>query len=135
MPPPPPPAPSSRHPHLACIGAQVFVSGVAGLLDHLQRQAIANVRIFADAARLLLPALPAASLDRVFLLFPDPWPKHRHAARRFVCRDTLDRLALLMRPGAQLRTASDGPGLIERTLCQGLAHPASAWPPGDGRRR
>jgi len=128
-------AQAAAHPDIAFIGAEVFVNGIASLLDHLQRQAIANVRIFADDARLLLPALPAASLDRVFLLFPDPWPKQRHAARRFVCRDTLDRLALLMRPGAELRTASDDPGLIEWTLCQVLAHPAFAWPPGDGRRR
>ena len=76
--------------------------------------------------------LPAASLERVFLLFPDPWPKHRHAARRFVCRDTLDRLALLMRPGAELRTASDDPGLIEWTLRQVLRHPAFAWPATSG---
>ena len=128
-------AQAAAHPDIAFIGAEVFVNGVASLLDHLRRQAIANVRIFADDARLLLPALPAASLERVFLLFPDPWPKQRHAARRFVCRDTLDRLALLMRPGAELRIASDDPGLIEWTLRQALAHPAFAWPRGDWRSR
>jgi len=121
-------AQAAAHPEIGFIGAEVFVNGIASLLDHLRRQAIANVRIFADDARLLLPALPAASLERVFLLFPDPWPKHRHAARRFVCRDTLDRLARLMRPGAELRTASDDPGLIEWTLRQVLMHPAFAWP-------
>jgi len=120
-------AQAAAHPDVAFIGAEVFVNGIASLLDHLRRQQLANVRIFADDARLLLPALPAASLDRVFLLFPDPWPKHRHAARRFVCRETLDRLALLMRPGAELRIASDDPAYVEWTLRQVLAHPAFAW--------
>jgi tRNA (guanine-N7-)-methyltransferase len=131
-------AQAASHPGLAFIGAEVFVNGVASLLDHLRRQGLANVRIFADDARLLLPALPAASLDRVFLLFPDPWPKHRHAARRFVCRDTLDRLAIVMRPGAELRIASDDPTYVEWTLRQVLAHPAFAWLarlPDDWRRR
>ena len=91
------------------------------------RRDLANVRIFADDVRLLLPALPAGSLDRVFLLFPDPWPKTRHAARRFVCRDTLDRLAVLMRPGAELRIASDDPTYIAWALGQTLGHPAFAW--------
>jgi len=120
-------AQAASHPGIAFIGAEVFVNGIASLLDHLDRRGLSNVRLFPDDARLLLPALPAASLDRVFLLFPDPWPKHRHAARRFVCRANLDRLARLMRPGAELRIASDDPGHIAWALGQALAHPAFAW--------
>jgi tRNA (guanine-N7-)-methyltransferase len=120
-------AQAAAHPAVAFIGAEVFVNGVASLLDHLRRRDLANVRIFADDVRLLLPALPAGSLDRVFLLFPDPWPKTRHAARRFVCRDTLDRLAVLMRPGAELRIASDDPTYIAWAFGQALGHPAFAW--------
>ena len=59
--------------------------------------------------RRLFPALPDACLDRVFLLFPDPWPKARHADRRFVGPDNLDALARLMKSGAELRVASDDP--------------------------
>ena len=120
-------AQAAAHPEVAFLGAEVFVNGVASLLDHLRRRDLANVRIFADDVRLLLPALPAGSLDRVFLLFPDPWPKTRHAARRFVCRDTLDRLAVLMRPGAEFRIASDDPTYIAWALGQTLGHPAFAW--------
>jgi tRNA (guanine-N7-)-methyltransferase len=96
------------------------------------------VRIFPEDARLLLPSLPAASLDRVFLLFPDPWPKARHAERRFVGRPNLDQLARLMRPGAELRIASDEPGYVAWTLQQVLPHPAFEWlarRPDDWRRR
>jgi tRNA (guanine-N7-)-methyltransferase len=120
-------AQAAAHPAVSFIGAEVFVNGIASLLDHARGRALANVRIFADDARLLLPALPAASLGRVFLLFPDPWPKARHAARRFVGREMLDRLAVLMRPGAELRIASDDPGYVAWTLRWALAHPAFAW--------
>ena len=120
-------AQAAAHPDVAFIGAEVFVNGIASLVAHLHRASLSNVRIFPDDARLLLPALPAASLGRVFLLFPDPWPKARHAQRRFVCRANLDRLALLMRAGAELRIASDDPTYVEWTLRQTLGHPAFAW--------
>jgi tRNA (guanine-N7-)-methyltransferase len=85
------------------------------------------VRIFPEDVRLLLPALPDACLDRVFLLFPDPWPKARHAARRFVGRPMLDQLARTMRPEAELRIASDEPGYVAWTLQQVLPHPGFVW--------
>jgi tRNA (guanine-N7-)-methyltransferase len=66
-------------------------------------QALDNVRIFPDDARKLMDALPAASLGRVFVLFNDPWPKTRHWERRFIGPANLDRLARLMKPGAELR--------------------------------
>ncbi len=130
-------AQAALHPTVSFIGADVFVNGIASLLDDARRRSLGNVRVFADDVRLLLPALPAASLGRVFLLFPDPWPKARHAARRFVGRDMLDRLALLMRPGAEFWIASDDPGYVAWTLRWALAHPAFAWlagRPGDWRR-
>lgn len=97
------------HPTVGMIGCEVFRNGVASLLGHLQAGAIDNVRIFHEDARLLLPALPEASLARVFVLFPDPWPKHRHAERRFIGPDNLDAVARLLKDGGELRVASDDP--------------------------
>jgi tRNA (guanine-N7-)-methyltransferase len=68
-----------------------------------------NLLVWPDDARPLLAALPDACLDRVFLLFPDPWPKARHAKRRFVHPAQLPLLARVMRPGAEWRVASDDP--------------------------
>src|SRR5690242_18163288 len=68
---------AQRHPDVGFIGCEVFVNGVAALLDHIDRRGLANLRLFDDDARLLLPALPDACLTRAFLLFPDPWPKAR----------------------------------------------------------
>jgi len=78
-------------------------------------------------AREVIKALPGASLGRVFILFPDPWPKTRHHKRRFLQMDMLDELARVMKPGADLRFASDDAGYVEWTLERILAHPSFEW--------
>jgi tRNA (guanine-N7-)-methyltransferase len=86
-----------------------------------------NIRLYSDDARNILDALPDASLGRVFLLFPDPWPKTRHHKRRFVQRQTLDTLARVMKSGAEFRFASDDAGYLNWALERLTAHPAFAW--------
>ncbi len=97
------------NPAVGIIGCEPFRNGVASLLGHLDGGGIDTVRIFAEDVRLLLPALPEASLGRVFVLFPDPWPKKRHAERRFIGADNLAALARVLADGAELRVASDDP--------------------------
>src|SRR5205814_2101889 len=78
-------------------------------------------------ARDIVDSLPPASLARVFVLFPDPWPKTRHHKRRFVQSGMLDDLARVMKPGAELRFASDDAGYLDWSLERLMAHPAFAW--------
>ena len=75
---------AGRHPETGFIGCEVFENGIVSLLAHIERRNLANIRIFADDARLLTAALPSGSVARVFVLFPDPWPKRRHHKRRIV---------------------------------------------------
>ena len=129
---------AARHPEIGFIGCEVFENGVARLLSEIDRRGLSNIRIFADDARLLLDRLAPASLARVFILFPDPWPKQRHHKRRLVARPTLDRLAAVMRPGAELRLATDDPGYLVWMLECATAHPDFVWlarRPGDWRER
>lgn len=113
------------HPEAGIIGCEPFRNGVASLLAHLHRDpAIDNVRVFAEDVRQLFPALPEGCLGRVFVLFPDPWPKKRHAARRFIGAENLDSLARLMADGAELRVASDDPVYQDWAAEQLKAHPA-----------
>ena len=86
-----------------------------------------NIRLYTDDARDILDALPDASLGRVFILFPDPWPKTRHHKRRFIQTDMLDALARVMRTGAEFRFASDDADYLNWTLERLMAHPAFAW--------
>jgi tRNA (guanine-N7-)-methyltransferase len=106
-------AQAMAHPDVGFIGCEPFVNGVASLLDHIDREKLNNVRVFADDARLLLDALPDGLVARCFVLFPDPWPKARHAERRFICPENLARLARILRTGAELRLATDDPQLAE----------------------
>src|SRR5260370_464431 len=87
---------AERHPEAGLIGCEMFENGIARLLVQIDRLQLGNIRVFSDDARLLLAALPPASIDRGFILFPDPWPKHRHQGRRIATRETLDALAVIM---------------------------------------
>lgn len=120
-------AQAAEHPRIGLIGCEVFETGIATLLREVETRRLDNVRIWPEDARRLLSHLPAASLGRIFLLFPDPWPKVRHAPRRFVCRENLDVLARAMRDEAELRIASDDQGYVAWSLMQLAWHPDFAW--------
>jgi tRNA (guanine-N7-)-methyltransferase len=120
-------AQATARPAIGIIGCEVFENGIAKLLTDVQRRALANVRILTDDARLLIAALPPASIGRVFILFPDPWPKQRHHKRRIVAEETLDTLAAIMTDGAELRLATDDLDYLAWMLARVPVHPAFAW--------
>jgi tRNA (guanine-N7-)-methyltransferase len=104
------------HPEATLIACEVFENGICSLLSALVpegEEADAplprNLYVWTDDARTLLRTLPDASLDQLFLMFPDPWPKSRHAKRRFVHPAMLPLLARVLKPGATWRVASDDP--------------------------
>ncbi|MFZ1989107.1 MAG: tRNA (guanosine(46)-N7)-methyltransferase TrmB [Alphaproteobacteria bacterium] len=107
---------AKRHPDEGFIGAEHFINGLAKMLTHVDEEKLANIRLFAGDARRLVETLKDASLDRVFILFPDPWPKKRHHKRRYVQDDTLEEIARVLKDGGTLRIASDIPDYIEWTL-------------------
>ena len=120
------------------IGAEPFVNGVASLLRHIQARSLSNIRIWDDDVRLILSALPAAGLASVFIMFPDPWPKRRHAARRILQADMMDNLAYLIRPGGKLVLSSDDPTAKSWLLQTALSHSQFWWTascPADWRHR
>ncbi len=129
---------AERHPDTGFIGCEVFENGIAKLLREVERRGLPNIRLFIDDARLLIAALPAAAVERVFILFPDPWPKERHHKRRIVSRHTLDQLARIMTDGGELRLATDDPDYFSSMLECVSDHPAFGWlarRPGDWRER
>ena len=98
----------ARHnPEVGLIGCEPFQDGVVKVLSAVETEGVGNIRLHADDARPLLRWLPEASIGRAFILFPDPWPKARHRKRRLVSVPTLADLARVMRPGAELRLATD----------------------------
>lgn len=121
-------AQAGAHPGIGFIGCEPFVNGVASALSLVERDGLTNIRIFDDDARLILNALPDASIGRLFVLFADPWPKRRHEYRRLVSTNTLDQFARLMKNGAEFRFASDHMDYVRWTLEHVLRHLSFTWP-------
>jgi tRNA (guanine-N7-)-methyltransferase len=129
---------AERHPQIGFIGCEIFEHGIVKLLAHIERRRLDNVRIFPDDARLIMAAIPPVAVDRVFILFPDPWPKRRQHKRRIVSHATLDTLAQIMTDDAELRVATDDAGYLCWILEHITAHRAFEWlarRPGDWRER
>jgi len=118
---------AARHPEIGMIGVEPYVNGIAKLLRAVEEGHLANVRVHDGDARELLERLAPASLARAFILFPDPWPKRRHWKRRIVQRETVAALARLIRPGGELRLASDDAAMTGWSLRTILASGAFAW--------
>ena len=114
-------------PGIGMIGCEPYINGVAKLLAAIERSGADNLRIHARDARDLMDVLPDASVGRVFLLYPDPWPKRRHWKRRFIGPDNLAMLARVMRPGAELRLATDIADYVRHSLEQIRREPRFAW--------
>jgi len=139
------------YPDIGIIGAEPFINGVASLLAHLNgshmQQAVHanlapdrtdNVRIWPDDIRILFPHFPDGSFEKIFILYPDPWPKARHAERRFVNQKNIPVLARLLSDTGAVYVATDVSAYAEWALEQmdlsGLfcqVHPDTALPPED----
>jgi tRNA (guanine-N7-)-methyltransferase len=109
-------------PDVNFIGAEPFRNGVAKLLALIEEKAIGNIRIHDDDVRYLLEKLPPASLSRIYVLYPDPWPKKRHHERRIVNADTLKQFHALLKPDGLFLFASDISDYVEWTLRECKEH-------------
>jgi tRNA (guanine-N7-)-methyltransferase len=120
-------AQARTHRDVNIIGCEPFVNGMAKLLAVVEQENLDNVRLWDDDVTDLLPSLPDASFDRIYILYPDPWPKRRQRKRRLVSDETLEMLARVMKPGAELRFASDIDDYIGWVLARALRSPHFRW--------
>ena len=118
---------AARRPDVLFLAAEPFLNGVASALRHIDERGLENVRIHAGDARELLTALPDASLDRAFILFPDPWPKARHHKRRLIQDEVVADLARALKPGGTLRFATDWKDYAAWTLERMLRSGQFSW--------
>jgi tRNA (guanine-N7-)-methyltransferase len=132
---------AAAHPEAGLIACEVFENGICSLLSRLvpdgseaDAPVPGNLRLWTDDARLLLRALPERCLDRLFLMFPDPWPKARHAKRRFVHPEQIALIARVLKPGGEWRIASDDPTYQEWVTQVLAAQHAFAVPESETER-
>ena len=102
-------AQAKANPRSGFIGSDGYINAIAKALAAVDDENIGNIRLHLGDASALIDWLPAASLSRIDLLYPDPWPKRRHWKRRFIQDESLARLARILGSGGELRFATDIP--------------------------
>jgi tRNA (guanine-N7-)-methyltransferase len=120
-------AEASLHPRTGFIGIEPFVNGMAKALAAIDEKKLGNIRLHHGDATDVLPWLPAESVARVDLLYPDPWPKRRHWKRRFVQDGSVAAIARAIRPGGEFRFASDIADYVCWTLTRLMRAPDFTW--------
>ncbi len=118
---------AQESPQTGFIGCEPFVNGMVKLLGEVEARDLRNIRLWDEDASLLLPRLPEAAFGRIYLLYPDPWPKRRNRKRRFVSPDNLAAIARLLRPGGTFHFASDIDDYVGWTLVRAAAEPHLRW--------
>jgi tRNA (guanine-N7-)-methyltransferase len=118
---------AERHSDVGFIGCEPFVNGMGTLLGTIETRDIKTVRVHDGDAREVLAWLPDSSVARIFILFPDPWPKKRQLKRRLVSEATVAALARVLRPGGELRFASDSGDYAAQTLFLMINSGAFVW--------
>ena len=116
-----------ENPNIGLIGCEPFRDGVVRVLTAIDDEQLSNIRLHSDDARPLIRALEASSVSRVFILFPDPWPKKRHNKRRLINADLADNLARVMKSGSELRIATDIDDYLKAILLTFHSHPEFIW--------
>lgn len=118
---------AEHHRDVGLIGCEPFEEGVVKALTAIEEKRLANVRLYTDDARTILRWLPSASIGRVFILFPDPWPKRKHVKRRLINPQTVAMIARVLKPGGELRIGTDIGDYVRTLLIALAAHPSFAW--------
>jgi tRNA (guanine-N7-)-methyltransferase len=111
------------NPDVLLIGCEPFVNGIAGTLESIYLYNLNNILIYPDDALIWLGQTPNNYLEKIFILFPDPWPKKRHHKRRLVSKDNLSLMAQKLEPHGQIILATDHPDYFEWMLEVVKDHP------------
>jgi tRNA (guanine-N7-)-methyltransferase len=118
---------ATRERDVGFIGCEPFVNGMAKLLARIEQRGLTNIRLHKGDAGDVIEWLPDASLARVYLFYPDPWPKRRHRKRRFVSAENLAKLARVLKLGGELRFATDIDDYSGWTLARLRQSPDFDW--------
>jgi len=118
---------AQENPAVGFIGCEPFVNGMAKMLAAIDRDGLDNIRLYDADALNLLKRLPDSSVDRIYLLYPDPWPKRRQNKRRFISDETLTLIARILKVGGEFRFASDIDHYVGWTLQRVMRSPHLKW--------
>jgi tRNA (guanine-N7-)-methyltransferase len=112
---------------IGVVGCEPFLNGFVAALARARREGLSNVRLRHGDAQAVIETAPDAFFSRVFVLYPDPWPKRRHRKRRLISQGVIDALARVMRQGAELRFATDIDDYAGWALARFIDSPHFGW--------
>ena len=118
---------AKNNPKIGYIGCEPFINGVAALSSYIKKSGVKNIIIWKDDARLLMSRLENHSLDRLYILHADPWPKKKHHKRRFIQKESLNEISRILKQNAELRMATDHYGLAQWLIEKTYFHPKFEW--------
>ena len=120
-------AQAAAHPQSLYVGIEPFLNGVAKTLAGIDAGGLQNVCLHRGDARDVLPRFVDGCFDRIFLLFPDPWHKKRHAKRRFIQQSSRDNFARILKPGGKLRIATDVKSYADHVMAEFAGDDRFEW--------
>lgn len=118
---------AALHPKTGFLGCEPFVDGMAKALGQAEDAGLENVRFYMDDARKVMEGFADTTIDRCFILFPDPWPKTRQQKRRLIQPDFLTLLHRILKPDAPVRFATDVKSYADEALWKFLQHGGFEW--------
>lgn len=121
---------AQNNPDVQFIGADPYINGVVKLIRKILDLGIKNIKIFPEDTRFLLEKLPKNCLDKVYVLFPDPWPKKKHHKRRIISTENLDMFAACLKQGGELRVGTDDRAYLNWILHHVGKHEEYIWTAG-----
>ncbi len=98
---------ASHNPQEIFIGCEPFMQGVAKLLARIKSEKLDNIFIYQGDALEILSLLPDNALSKIFILFPDPWPKTKHHKRRIIKQENIKVFTQKLKQEGLLRLATD----------------------------
>lgn len=120
---------AKHNPDVLFLGAEPFINGVAKALMGIEDNGLDNVRLLCGDGRDILENLPDNSLDRFYLLFPDPWPKTRHNKRRIVTEGFIEHIHRTLKPNGVFRFGSDINDYVDWTFTRIRQNAGFVWEP------
>ena len=104
------------NPQVNIVACETYINGVLSIISKIEKEKINNIKIFNGDTRLLLEKIPNHSIDKIFILFPDPWPKKKQNKRRIINEEFINLVKEKLKIGGILFFASDISNYVEWTF-------------------
>lgn len=116
---------AAANPAMNFVGSEIYLNGLRTLLNALKKQPLPNLRVYPEDARTLFAQIPPTTLERVLILFPDPWPKSSHHKRRLMQPELALTIQNALKTGGEIWVVTDWPSYAFHAIS--VLHPLKGY--------